>query len=155
MNTDGGLGRRSRDTRGGQPALIPASPSDALPQPHLKAFEEALVTALERSRQSRRALSLVLVEVSPADDGAVAGVLTIIRETIRDSDGVWRTEPEHLWVILADAGGPSAEPALARLRESMRGQETVKVRIGRAAAMPGTDAQQLQLIAAFDLREVT
>ena len=97
----------------------------------------------------------MLVEVSPADDGAVAGVLTIIRETIRDSDGVWRTEPEHLWVILADAGGPSAEPALARLRESMRGQETVKVRIGRAAAMPGTDAQQLQLIAAFDLREVT
>ena len=97
----------------------------------------------------------MLVEVSPAEDSAVARVLAIIRETIRDSDGVWRTEPEHLWVILADSGGPSAEPALARLRESMRGQDMAKVRIGRAAAMPGTDAQQLQLIAAFDLREVT
>jgi hypothetical protein len=111
-----------------------------------------LTSTLDRSRQARRALSLVLVEVDPPTDESVAGVLAIVRRTIRDSDGVWRTAPEHLWIILADAGGPSAEPALARLREALREQDIAGVRIGRAAAMPGTDARQLQLIAAFDLR---
>ena len=130
---------------------MPSSPSGALPEPHQVAFEEVLTSALERSRESRRALSIVLLEVGPPTDDAVAGVLAIVRHTIRDSDGVWRTTPEHLWIILADAGGPSAEPALARLRDALREQEAT-VRIGRAAAMPGTDARQLQLIAAFDLR---
>ena len=155
MTPNGALGRRARDTRGSQPAFLPSAPSEALPTPHAFAFEQALTIALERAQRSRRALSIILVEIDPPNDAGVAQILSAVRETIRDSDGVWRTEPDHLWIMLADAGGPSAEPALTRLREAIRARDAGHVRIGRAAAMPGTDAQQMQVVAAFDLRVIS
>jgi hypothetical protein len=71
---------------------------------------------------------------------------------VRETDGLWRTGPTTLMLLLADADGPSAEPALARLRMRLRGQTQIAVEMGRAAAPPGVEPDVLAELARTDLR---
>jgi hypothetical protein len=53
-------------------------------------------------------------------------------------------------VLLADADGPSAEPAVARLRLRLRADGPAPLSIGRATAAPGVDPMTLIELAMSD-----
>ena len=124
-------------------------PSESIPPVDARGFGASIALALTAARRSRRPVSLVLVDLEV--DAPVAQIVTALRTTIRETDGVWRPGPERLAVLLADAGGPESEPAFARLTAALAAIET-PIRIGHAAAAPGIDAQSLLAIAEGDIR---
>ena len=141
--------RRSADRRRDRAPLLPVPPSESIPPVDARGFGASIALALTAARRSRRPVSLVLVDLEV--DAPVAQIVTALRTTIRETDGVWRPGPERLAVLLADAGGPESEPAFARLTAALAAIET-PIRIGHAAAAPGIDAQSLLAIAEGDIR---
>ena len=67
---------------------------------------------------------------------------------------MWRTSVRSLTVLLADADGPSAEPAVARLRLRLQADGPAPLSIGRATAAPGVDPMTLIDLAMSDRRRV-
>jgi hypothetical protein len=148
-------GPRRRRTDGGRsqppafgPTPAPLGPPD--PQGLLRALEDAL----EVARRHRRPMTLVCLSLPQAGDGALDRVAAIARSTVRLTDGMWRDGESGLAVLLADADGPTSEPALARLRLRLRGQGMGAVLMGRAAPPPGIDAEELLLLARSDGRPI-
>ena len=81
-------------------------------------------------------------------------VASLLRMTLRETDGVWRDGDRSLAVLLADTDGPNAEPALARLRLRLRQRVKAVVSMGRAAAQAGVPAEVLVDLARTDMRAI-
>lgn len=129
--------------------LGPADPEGVL---------RSLSHALDSARRHRRPLTLVWLDVAPlegADGEALGRIAATVRATLRETDGVWRDGAHSLVLLLADTDGPSAEPALARLRMRLRRDGTAGVRMGRAAPAPGIDAPTLLAVARADCRPLS
>jgi GGDEF domain-containing protein len=145
--------RRQTDARPPLPApFAPTPPVWGTPDP--EAFLRSVAHALEAARAGRRPLTLVAMEVTAAPgtnaEAVLGRVAEIVRRTVRASDGLWRDGATTLGLLLADADGPRAEPALARIRLRLRGEREATVRMGRAVAAPGLDAGTLLEIACAD-----
>src|SRR5262249_17214838 len=105
------------------------------------------------ARRERRSLTLVVVELGPsAGDALLARVAQLVRNTIRESDGLWRTGTRALTVLLQDADGPEAEPAVARIRLRLRGDGAGATRGRGAPAAPGIAPEELMGLAEADCR---
>lgn len=116
---------------------------------------KSLEHALDASRRGRRFVTLVLVDLQPdATEELVSRLATSVRHMIRETDAMWRTGPRTLTILLADADGPSAEPAVARLRLRLRADAKAPLSIGRATAAPGIDPLALIDLAKADRREI-
>lgn len=143
-----------RRVDGRPPRPLPFGPTPgALGPPDRDGVLRSLENALAACRRHRRPLTLVWLDVAAppgAGDAVLAGVAATVRATLRDTDGVWRDGAHSLVLLLADADGPSAEPALARLRLRLRRDGVTGVRMGRAAPAPGIDARTLLEIARGD-----
>src|SRR5205085_4256771 len=138
------------DARPPLPApFAPTPPVVGAPDP--EGFLRSVGHALEAARAARRPLTLVALEVQPAPavdaEAVLARIAELVRRTVRASDGLWRDGALTLGLLLADADGPRAEPALARIRLRLRGEREATVRMGRAVAAPGVDAGTLLEIA--------
>jgi hypothetical protein len=145
--------RRQADARPPLPApFAPTPPVVGAPDP--EAFLRSVGHALDAARAARRPLTLVAMEVQPVAgvdaEAVLARVSEIVRRTVRASDGLWRDGAQTLGLLLADADGPRAEPALARIRLRLKGEREATVRMGRAVAAPGVDAATLLEIASAD-----
>jgi GGDEF domain-containing protein len=147
--------RRQSDRRPPRPVAFGPTPGEwGAPDP--EGFSRSLTIALDASRRFRRPLTLVVLEIGePGGEPALVQVADLVRRTVRGTDGVWRTGPSTLMVLLADADGPSAEPALARIRMRLKAETEVPVRMGRAAAPPGVAADVLAELARTDLRPLS
>lgn len=113
----------------------------------------SLGLALDAARRFRRPLTLVWLDLAPsgeAGDEVLEHVAATVRATLRETDGVWRDGEHSLVLLLSDTDGPSAEPALARLRMRLKGDRVPGVRMGRAAPAPGIDAATLLAVARAD-----
>jgi len=145
--------RRQTDSRPPLPApFAPTPPVVGPPDP--EAFLRSVGHALDAARAARRPLTLVALEVQPArgvePETVLGRVAELVRRTVRASDGLWRDGALTLGLLLADADGPRAEPALARIRLRLKGEREATVRMGRAVAAPGVDAATLLEIACAD-----
>lgn len=153
MATQGPLRRRT-DLRP-RSALFGPTPGADAPVARGE-FLKSLDHALDSARRGRRFVTLIVVDLKPeSDEGLVARLATAVRMMIRETDAMWRTGPRSITVLLADADGPSAEPALARLRLRLRAEAPVSLSIGRATAAPGIDPRSLIDLAKADRRELT
>jgi hypothetical protein len=99
-------------------------------------------------------MTLVCLALPSSDPAALDRVAALARRTVRDTDGIWRDGERGLAVLLADADGPTSEPALARLRLRLRDRGMGGVLMGRAAPPPGIGAEELLLLARADGRPV-
>jgi hypothetical protein len=152
MATQGPL-RRKTDLRP-KSALFGPTPGAVEPVDR-ESFLKSLDHALEASRRGRRFVTLVVVDLQPdAPEAEVGRMITAVRHMIRETDAMWRTATRSLTILLADADGPSAEPAVARLRLRMRAETKVPLMVGRATAAPGIDPRTLIDIAKADRQEV-
>ena len=143
--------RRRTDLRPAH-ALFGPTPG-ALSPVDRAAFLRSLELALESARRERRSLTLVVVDLGPnAGDAVLARSARLVRNTIRESDGVWRTGARSLAVLLQDADGPTAEPAVARLRLRLKADGAAAGRVGRATAAPGIAPEELMGLAEADCR---
>lgn len=103
----------------------------------------------------RRPLTLVALALPPPpDDAALTELATLVRHTVRETDGLWRDGESSLVLILTDADGPNSEPALARLRLRLRGRRRGDVMMGRAAPPPGIGARELLMLARANCRPI-
>ena len=145
--------RRRNDRRSDRPpAFAPAPPE--LGPPDAQALVRRLEDALGSARRQRRPATLVSLTL-PASDGPVLETLAALtRRTVRDTDALWRDGDSGLALLLADADGPTSEPALARLRLRLRGRGMRDVMMGRAAPPPGMGAEELLRLARADRRPV-
>ena len=142
--------RRRADARPPRPAPF-APTTGALGPPDPEAVRRSVAAALEAARRMRRPLTLVLLEMD--DPARLARVARLVRSTLRATDGVWRRDESSLALLLADADGPSAEPALARVRLRLRREGLAgAASMGRAAAAPGIAAEDLLELARADRR---
>lgn len=147
--------RRRNDHRPPAPQILaptPALAGPADPPAVLRSIADALVAA----RRTRRPVTLVVLEMGPdgdADAGA-ARVMAEVRRLVRRTDGVWRFGDRALAILLLDADGPEAEPALARMRLRLRDERALHLSMGRAAAAPGIDAISLMELARSDMRSL-
>ncbi|HEX2502973.1 MAG TPA: hypothetical protein VHK00_03445 [Miltoncostaeaceae bacterium] len=148
-------GPRRRRTDGPTPRQPPFGPAPAaLGPPDPQGLLGSLGEALRAARRQRRPMTLVCLGV-PADGGpALERVAELTRNTVRDTDAMWRDGERGLALLLADADGPTSEPALARLRLRLRGRGLGTVTMGRAAPPPGIGAEELLLLARADRRPV-
>lgn len=146
--------RRKTDLR---PKAALFGPTPGVVEPvDRESFLKSLDHALEASRRGRRFVTLVVVDLQPdASDADVARLLLATRHMIRETDAMWRTSARSLTILLADADGPSAEPAVARLRLRLRAEAKVPLLIGRATAAPGIDTRTLIDLAKADRVEVS
>jgi len=152
MATQGPL-RRKTDLRP-RSALFGPTPGAVEPVDR-ESFLRSLDHALEASRRGRRFVTLVVVDLQPdAPEAEVGRLITAVRHMIRETDAMWRTASRGLTILLADADGPSAEPAVARLRLRMRTEAKAPLMIGRATAAPGIDPRTLIELAKADRQEV-
>jgi hypothetical protein len=152
MATQGPL-RRKTDLRP-RSALFGPTPGAAEPVDRA-AFLKSLDHALEASRRGRRFVTLVVLDLAPeAAEAQMARLVAIVRPMIRETDAMWRTAARSVTILLADADGPSAEPAVARLRLRLRSEGPGPLRIGRATAPPGIDPATLIDLATADRREI-
>jgi GGDEF domain-containing protein len=132
-------------------------PTPGLPGPaDPPAVIRSVGDAVEGARRARRPVTLVMIEVDAQGeaDAAMARLLGQVRRVVRRTDGVWRFGEQSIAIMLMDADGPSAEPALARMRLRLREDRHLTLRMGRAAAAPGIDAESLLDLARADMREV-
>jgi GGDEF domain-containing protein len=120
-----------------------------------EAFLKSLDHALDASRRGRRFVTLIVIDMTdPVTEAAVSQLAAIVRHMIRETDAMWRTGIRSLTVLLADADGPSAEPAVARLRLRLRADAPTALSVGRATAAPGVDPTTLIDLAKSDRRPV-
>lgn len=142
--------RRRADARPPRPAPFAPTPG-ALGPPDPEAVRRSVAAALEAAHRMRRPLTLVVLELD--DPAQLALAARLVRSTLRESDGVWRRDESSLALLLADADGPSAEPALARVRLRLRREGLAgAASMGRAAAAPGIAAEDLLALARADRR---
>lgn len=153
MAVTGPRRRRTDRARPRPPAFEPTPAAMGPPDPH--ALLNALEAALEWARRQRRPMTLVCLAMPSSDPAALDRVAALARRTVRDTDGIWRDGERGLAVLLADADGPTSEPALARLRLRLRGRGMGAVLMGRAAPPPGIGAHELLLLARADGRPVS
>jgi hypothetical protein len=152
MATHGPL-RRKTDLRP-RSALFGPTPGAVEPVDR-ESFLKSLDHALDASRRGRRFVTLVVVDIGdPMTEAVVSKLAASVRHMIRETDAMWRTGTRSLTVLLADADGPSAEPAVARLRLRLRGDSPAPLSIGRATAAPGVDPMTLIDLAKADRRTV-
>ncbi len=150
MATQGPL-RRKTDLRP-RSALFGPTPG-AIEPVDRESFLKSLDHALDASRRGRRFVTLIVVDVQdPVTEAVIAKLSAIVRHMIRETDAMWRTSVRSLTVLLADADGPSAEPAVARLRLRLRAESPSALGIGRATAAPGIDPMELIDLAKSDRR---
>lgn len=111
--------------------------------------------AVESARRARRPITLVSLELpTSGDETALAQLASIVRHTMRETDGVWRDGASSLILVLTDADGPNSEPALARLRMRLRSEGFGEVLMGRSAAAPGISGLDLLALAREDRRTI-
>lgn len=153
MVTDG-QGRRRDDAR--SPRRLPFAPTTGgLGPPDPAGVMRSLVHALDGARRMRRPLVLVSLELPhPGAETDLARLARIARRTVRRTDALWRDGELTLALLLADVDGPGCEPALHRLRATLREERLDEVRIGRAAPAPGIAAEDLLVLAREDARPV-
>lgn len=152
MATQGPL-RRKTDLRP-RSALFGPTPGAVEPVDR-ESFLKSLDHALDASRRGRRFVTLVVVDLLPdASEETVGRLVTVVRRMIRETDAMWRTAPRSITILLADADGPSAEPAVARIRLRLRADAPAPLWIGRATAAPGIDPMTLIDLAKADRREI-
>src|SRR5690606_30218236 len=89
-----------------------------------------------------------------ADEEVVARVARLVRNTVRDTDGLWRDRGCSLILLLTDADGPASEPALARIRMRLRRERLDGLAMGRATPPPGVGVGELLELARADCRPV-
>jgi hypothetical protein len=102
----------------------------------------------------RRPLTLVALELPGATAPQVTRFTSIIRHTVRDTDGLWSDGSAGLILLLVDADGPNSEPALARLRMRLRSEGMRGALMGRAAPAPGISAGDLLALARADRQPI-
>lgn len=146
--------RRRSDTRDvATPAFGPPPGGVGAPDP--AGVARSIALALESSRRFRRPLTLVAMEVpDPGDADALGRFASLVRSTVRDTDGLWRDGPGSLVLVLIDVDGPNSEPALARLRLRLRREGFGAALMGRASPAPGVAADDLLELARGDRRSV-
>jgi hypothetical protein len=148
--------RRASDARPQHLIFGPTTGSFGAPDP--EGFSRSLEYALEGARKGRRPLTLMVIEIAARSkddsESVVVEVAALVRRTVRDSDGVWRNGTGSLAVLLTDCDGPSAEPALARVRLRLRNQVKADITMGRAAAQPLVTGADLLNLARGDLRPI-
>jgi len=116
----------------------------------------SLEIAIESARRMRRSITLVSLELPPpAAEPVLSQVASLVRRTVRDTDGLWRDGGASLLLVLTDTDGPNSEPALARLRMRLRSEGLGTLRMGRAAAAPGISAPDLLELARGDRRPIS
>jgi hypothetical protein len=152
MPVSGPRRRRTDGRRPRQPAFGPAPAALGPPDP--AALLSSLGEALQAARNQRRPMTLVCLSVPERDGAGLSRVAALTRNTVRDTDALWRDGERGLALLLADADGPTSEPALARLRLRLRGRGLGEVMMGRAAPPPGIGAEELLRLARADRRPV-
>lgn len=149
--------RRVSDARPQNLIFGPTPGAFGAPDP--EGFARSLEYALEAARKGRRPLTLMVIDVASRNgadiEATVIEVAGLVRRTVRDSDGVWREGEASLAVLLTDCDGPSAEPALARVRLRLRNQVKADITMGRAAAQATVTAADLMDLARGDLRSIS
>lgn len=124
--------------------------------PDAQAVSRSIALALDAAKRSRRPMTIVALAISAgADAVALDHVATLVRHTVRDTDGLWRDGPQGLVLVLADVDGPKSEPALARLRLRLRREGLGEVLMGRAAPPAGISADDLLDLVRAELRPVS
>ena len=152
MATQGPL-RRKTDLRP-RSALFGPTPG-AIEPVDRESFLKSLDHALDASRRGRRFVTLIVVDLLPeATEQMVSTLVGAVRRMIRETDAMWRTGARSVCILLADADGPSAEPAVARIRLRLRSDAGQTVYVGRATAAPGVDPRTLIDLAKADRREL-
>jgi hypothetical protein len=148
-------GPRRRRTDGGRQRQPFGPTPAALGPPDPQALLSSLGEALQAARSQRRPLTLVCLSVPDRDGSGLSRVAALTRNTVRDTDALWRDGERGLALLLADADGPTSEPALARLRLRLRGRGMGEVMMGRAAPPPGIGAEELLQLARADRRPIS
>ena len=152
MATQGPL-RRKTDLRP-RSALFGPTPGPVEPVDR-ESFLKSLDHALDASRRGRRFVTLIVVDAEGEITEPIVWQLAgIVRHMIRETDAMWRTGVRSFTVLLADADGPSAEPAVARLRLRLKADSPLPLMIGRATAAPGVDPTTLIELAKADRRPI-
>ena len=149
--------RRQSDGRPPLPVAIAPTPAPIGP-PDAHAVQSSIEAALEVSRRLRRPVTLVALHVlaqGPAAEKLLLRMTDIVRRTVRESDGVWRDGATTIVVLLADADGPKAEPALARIRLRLKSEGVRGIGMGRATPAPGIGAEALIGLAHGDTRQIS
>lgn len=149
--------RRRSDARRPQPAPFAPTPGDVGP-PDPLAVQRSIEGALDSARRLRRPLTLVALHVpgaGPTAERLLLRTADLARRTVRETDGVWRDGTLTLLILLADADGPTAEPALARIRLRLRREGVRGVAMGRATPAPGISAADLVSLAHANCRSVS
>jgi hypothetical protein len=148
-----GPGRRRGDAREPSPGPLDAAagaPGAADPDGARPSLEQTL----DAVRRTRRPLTLVALELPGATAPQVSRFTSIIRHTVRDTDGLWSDGSAGVILVLVDADGPNSEPALARLRMRLRSEGMGTARMGRAAPAPGISAEDLLALARADRQPI-
>jgi GGDEF domain-containing protein len=146
--------RRRSDSRSPRPLPFGPTPGQIGP-PDPAGVLRSLEHALDAARRARRPMTLVALELPPpAGEEALSQVARLVRNTVRDTDGLWRDGERSLVLLLTDADGPNSEPALARLRLRLRAERLNAVLMGRAAPPPGIGAADLLTLARDDCRPI-
>lgn len=147
--------RRRADARRPQPVAFGPTPG-ALGPPDPAGVLRSLEIAVSAAARGRRPITLVAMELAAGpDDGLLERVASLVRRTVRDTDGLWRDGPAGLVLVLSDADGPGGEPALARLRMRLRSEGLGSLLMGRASAAPGIGATDLLELARTDRRTIS
>ena len=122
-----------------------------------RAFQERLVSEVERSVRYGESLSLLLIDVDrfkpfndtfghPAGDNALRIVAHILQNCARAADFVARYGGEEFVVILPEADAPGALEAAERFRAAVEShaweQRAITVSVGIATLQSGRDTPQ-------------
>ena len=148
--------RRHSDGRPPLPVAIAPTPAPLGPADP-EAVQRSIEAALEVAKRLRRPVTLVALQVlaeGPTGEKLLGRMADIVRRTVRESDGVWRDGAATIVVLLADADGPKAEPALARIRLRLKAEGVRGIAMGRATPAPGIGAEALIGLAHGDIRAI-
>ena len=148
--------RRHSDGRPPLPVAIAPTPAPLGPADPA-AVQRSIEAALDVARRLRRPVTLVALQVlaeGSAGEKLLGRMADIVRRTVRESDGVWRDGAATIVVLLADADGPKAEPALARIRLRLKAEGVRGIAMGRATPAPGIEAGALIGLAHGDIRPI-
>lgn len=146
MAKNGPLRRRIDERPEVADVTIPTPAAEPVPAPALR---DMLTTLLDSAHEARRSITFVVAEARGIGHGT--DISEVVRPIIRGSDVVWRTGPREIAVVLVDADGPSAESAVARLRDRLGTTTRLGVALGRATAAPGIAANDLIALAKANL----